>query len=536
MFRKHQVMNMPPTPEHSDASLSLAPRMSLWARLEAFFFTEERPVGLAMVRISLPLVLLIPTLHRVFRVRELYSLAGSPTPLWNNYGQPGFLPIPSAPVAAGLYALLILSLISSSVGWRTRTSLLISGLLIPYFGLVDLISTMTKYTVIATHVLLLLSLSDCGRVWSVDHWFAKRCGLDWKETGPAWPRRLVQILIGVVYLGAAATKLHTPAFFSGDQLRFWLLSNVNTANPLGETLSQYPGLILTMAYVTIVWEILFLFTAWKGTSRTFMLGLGLFFHLMTLFTLGLVVFPLVYFAIYFAWYEQPDQRAWMARWHNWFGHDFRGQFPPPDSLPPARAGWGIPSLLTWTVCAGCAIGLGVWIDHTSDPFGVQRPGGRYALQPISEERLAELLRNDQKVDVTDKVFALDIGSVLFNDNLVDHKTAFRYGEKAMIQCSLLPPHEDLFLEVNLRNEEEQVVRRLWQVVSRENLRGHFWLEMEESLAPGPYSVVIKINGTDAGRRTLELLQDAPDAEAEATVSDRSERTSLPVATTVSPVR
>lgn len=523
-------------PEFSGVSAPSAREAGVWARIEAFFFVEERPVGLALVRILLPLVMLIPTLHRVFRVRELYSLAGAPTPLWNNYGQPDFLPIPSAPVAAGLFALLILSLLSASVGWRTRTSLVISALLLSYFGLVDLISTMTKYVVIAAHILILLSLSDSGRLWSVDRWFAKSRGLDWKETGPAWPRRLVQILIGVVYLGAAATKLHTPAFFSGDQLRFWLLSNVNMANPLGESLSQYPGLILTMAYVTIVWEILFLFTSWKGTARTLMLGLGLFFHLMTSFTLGLIVFPMVYFVVYFAWYEQPDHLMWIARWRSWFGQDFREQLPHSDSLVPIQAGWRLPSLATWTACAGCAIALGVWVDHTSDPFGDQRPEGRYALTPISEERLAELFRNDQQVHVSDKVFALDIGSVMFNDNLVDSKTRFRHGEKAMVQCTLLPPHEDLYLEVHLRNAEEQIVRRLWQVASRENLRGHFWFDMEESLEPGLYSVVIKINGADAGRRTLELLPETSGVVAETALSDRSDGVSLPVATMATPVR
>jgi hypothetical protein len=364
-----------------NATLSpTAPEPSLWSRMEAFFFAEERPVGLALVRIMLPLVLLIPTLHRVFRVRELYSLAGATTPIWNNYGQPEFLPIPSAPVAAGLYALLILALISACVGWRTRTALLICGLLIPYFGMVDLISTMTKFVVIAAHALILLSLSDCGRIWSIDRWLARGRSVDWKETGPAWPRRLVQILIGVVYLGAAVTKMHTPAFFSGDQLRYWMLSNVNTANPLGEYLSQYPGLILTMSYVTIVWEIVFLFTSWKGTARTLMLGLGLFFHLMTVFTLGLIVFPLVYFAIYFAWYEQRDHLAWCARWHSWFGRDFRDEVSLMESTASGRTRWQIPSLLSWATCAGCAIGLGVWIDHTSDPFGEHRPEGRYAAQ------------------------------------------------------------------------------------------------------------------------------------------------------------
>ncbi|GIT28627.1 MAG: hypothetical protein Ct9H300mP1_06730 [Planctomycetaceae bacterium] len=47
---------------------------------------------------------------------------------------------------------------------------------------------------------------------------------------PAWPRRLMQLLIGLIYLGAAITKIHTPTFFSGDQLRFWLMTDVNNSN------------------------------------------------------------------------------------------------------------------------------------------------------------------------------------------------------------------------------------------------------------------------------------------------------------------
>ena len=396
--------------------------------------------------------------------------------------------------------------------------------------MVDVVSTMTKSVVISSHILLLLSLSDCGRIWSVDRYLARQRGLNWQTTGPAWPRRLIQILIGVVYLGAAATKMHTPTYFSGDQLRYWLLSNVNSANPLGEYLSQYPGPILAMSYVTIVWEVLFLFIAWKGTARTFMLSLGLFFHLMTYFMLGLVVFPLTYFAIYAAWYETPDHSKLVARWQSWFGRDFRSQLPATESLTPATASWGFPSFLAWAACAGIAAGLAVWIDHSADPFGEHRPEGRYALKPISEERVAELLRNDQQIDVADKVFALDIGSVMFNDNLVDRKTEFHYGDKALIQCSLLPPHEDLYMEVHLRNEEGQIIRRLWQVVSREKLRGHFWFSMEESLPTGAYSVVIRINGLDAGRRSLELLPDATEMVDEPAVSRRSTEASFPVAT------
>lgn len=474
---------------------------TLGNRIREFFFREERPVGLAIVRILLPLILLIPTLHRVFRVREFYSTSGSPTPIWVNYGQMDLLPIPNAPVAAALYAVLIGALFCSSIGWRTRTSLLIAAALNAYFGMLDMISTMTKYTVVATHVLTLMGMSGCGRIWSVDRWLAVRRGRPWNELAPAWPRRLIQLLLGVIYLGAAITKMHTPTFFTGDQLRFWLLTNINSANPLGETLSQYPGLILVMAYVTIIWEVLFLFLCWKGSGRIAMLSLGALFHLMTTMTLGLIVFPIIYFAVYWCWYDEADHARWMSRWQRW-----RGVTTVPASEAVYRA-WRFPSLAAWVACMVCVAGLGAVADHYADPFGDRDSENRFALKPLSEERVAELLRNDERIAVIDKVFSLDIGSVLFNDNLIDRKTQFRHGEKARIQCSLLPPHEDLYLEAHLKNDEGAILHRLWQVVARENLRGHFWFDLNESLPPGDYSVVIKINGADAGVRSLQILPD-----------------------------
>lgn len=490
----------------------------LGTRIHQFLFREQRPVGLALVRILLPLVVLIPTLHRVFRVREFYSTEGSPTPIWNSYGQPDFLPIPNAPLAAGLYAVLIATLVTSSLGWRTRTSLFVAAVLNAYFGMLDTISTMTKYTVVATHVLMLLSLSGCGRIWSLDRWLAVRQGRPWNELASDWPRRLIQILVGVVYLGAAITKMHTPAFFTGDQLRFWMLTNINSANPLGEILALYPGMILVTAYITIIWEILFLFVCWRGVGRAGMLALGIGFHVMTILTLGLFVFPFIYFVVYLCWYEAEDHERWSARWQRWWGENN----PTPRRV--SESAWRFPSLLAWSACLCLFAGIGVLADRMADPFGDHRPEGRFALTPLSDERSAELFRNDERVAVVDKVFSLDIGSVLFNDNLVDRKTEFRRGEKARVQCSLLPPHEDLYLEVHLVTDEGQIMRRLWQVVARENLRGHFWFLLDESLPLGDYSIVVKINGSPAGTRSFQLLPG----------DDSAESSSAPVATVVNP--
>src|SRR5690606_41945938 len=62
----------------------------------------------------------------------------------------------------------------TSLGWRTRLSVSLSFVLYTYLNLLDSVSTITKYSCIASHALLLLSLSNCGAVWSVDHWLKRR--------------------------------------------------------------------------------------------------------------------------------------------------------------------------------------------------------------------------------------------------------------------------------------------------------------------------------------------------------------------------
>ena len=147
--------------------------------LTEFFFAEEVPYGMAVVRMLLPAVLLLVMVPRWFHARELFSLDGAPAPLADNYGYFDFLPVPSGPMAVALATLLVLTLLTSSLGWCTRLSLCVSLVLYTYLNLLDCLSTLTKYSAIAAHGLLILSISNCGSVWSIDGFLkrrALRCG------------------------------------------------------------------------------------------------------------------------------------------------------------------------------------------------------------------------------------------------------------------------------------------------------------------------------------------------------------------------
>lgn len=486
-------------------------------RFDQFFSREEVPFGLAVARILLPLLLLLPLGPRAFHIREIYSSDGAASPIWENFQHKDLLPIPGGSLAVVLFVLYAASLVTSSLGLFTRLSLIAATIFNVYFGLLDCLSTMTKYTIISSHVLLLLSLSDCGALWSVDEWLRRRNG---KKAGaaipalprssPVWPRRLIQLFIGVVYLGAAATKVHTTGFFSGDQMAYWMMTNTNFSNPVGEYLSLFPGLVVAMAYVAIFWEMTFLFVCWKGTARAFALSVGAIFHVMTYFTLGLILFPMLYIPFYAAFFDEEDYlaaRAWLSRVvPNAYGRLRDAAIWPWRTLDAVRPRWfGLPhaAAAVAVVTSTCAVVV-VEIEKRADVFGVARAEGRFVLEPMSAQQTERVLRNDQGILPVDAVAGFDVGSERFGETLIDRRAAFRAGETAIVQCSLEPPHHDLWVEIDMHDADDHIVARDGVIIARESLRGSIGYKFDGRFPPGTYFFVLKIDGREITRREVTL--------------------------------
>lgn len=485
------------------------PGRSLVGSVREFFYAEEVPYGLALMRIILPLVLMIAVVPRWPFVRELYSSAGAPTPLWETYGVDSLLPVPGGELAVALYTALVFFLVAGSLGWMTRLSLISATLLYAWFSMLDMLGTMTKYNVIAIHALFLLSLSHCGSVWSVDAVLARHRHSAFGPPAryPAWPRRLLQLLVGIIYLAAAMTKMHTPEFFSGDQLLFWMLTDLNFYNPLGDYLALYPVLVPVMAYVTIVWEVLFIFLAWRGWGRTCMLSLGLLFHVLTWGVLGLIVFPLVYLCLYLAFINERDvdrlavlRSRWGLRWSAASrAGAVRGlSFGIPSGIGRAQSAAAFGLMLAVSTI------LGVEVEHRSDPFGLHRPEGPYALKPLPADRVAELLAEPEALRPRDKVFGFEVGTTMVGGLVANRRTSFSYGEDAIVQCSLLPPHEDLWVEFNLHDARDRIVKRNGRIVPREHLRSNIVFHFDESIPAGEYAWVLNLDGKEVSRKPFTL--------------------------------
>ena len=507
-----------------------ATKVGLRDRLNEFFFAEETPFGLAVLRILIGIACLLVTIPRWIYTRELYSLDGAPAPLADNYGFFNLLPIPSGGVAVAIMTILSFACFTTCIGWCTRISTVIAAVLYTYLNLLDSLSTMTKYSVITSHILFLLSVSHCGAVWSVDSWMRRRrLGLAKPRTladypkFAAWPRRLVQILIGVVYFGASLTKMHTPAYFSGDQLLHWMMTNVNNANPIGEWLTLFPQSLVLFAYVGIIWEVLFLFLSWSGWGRVCMLGLGVLFHVMTTLTLGLYLFPITCISIYFSFMDSNDVVKLAARWRRFKRSQLATWQPRIATVAagPHAALSRLDSLLpsgkhlspAMSVGAFSLIAMGVTvgaveIEFRLDPYGMRRNEGQYALKELDPERVKQMFSGDQKIREYDKYLAFDLGTDMFGGMVTAQKESFRHGETIIAQCTLSPPHEDMWVECNLHDANNVLLDRVGQVVVRSQLRGNFVYRACEALSPGDYFLVLRTGGQEITRRKIQIVEGA----------------------------
>ena len=75
----------------------------LFSSIREFFFAEQAPYGIALVRMFLPAVALVPMIRRFGRVRELFSTDGAPVQIFELFGQGTPLPILPPSFAVALY-------------------------------------------------------------------------------------------------------------------------------------------------------------------------------------------------------------------------------------------------------------------------------------------------------------------------------------------------------------------------------------------------------------------------------------------------
>ena len=208
-----------------------------------------------------------------------------------------------------LKSLLVLSLLFSAAGLFTVVSTKTSLLLVLFYqGLLRSFGHFNHDEMLAVYYLVVLAFTPCGDEFSLDHLLARR-----RRERPlfayAYPMLLMQLLMGWVYFSSGLIKLRVAGlkYLSADNLPslaiFHSLDNLHDTHfKLAFWLPQFKAYLPFVVAFVLVWELAFPLAIFWRRVRWWILGVGIAFHLSTLFLMN-IFFPhqLAMYLIFVDW-------------------------------------------------------------------------------------------------------------------------------------------------------------------------------------------------------------------------------------------
>ncbi len=290
-----------------------------------FFFQSQSARPLGMMRVCYGLL-------------ALANLAFCAVELDHWYTDAGLLQGDEARIAAGFllntplhylqspfamrvaFSFTALAALGLTVGWRTK---LMSILF--YGGMLSIHNRNTVSSSGADVLLLVfgfnMMLSSCGAAYSIDNWLASRKrGTVAEPLILAWPMRLFQFQISLVYALAAALKCGGSLWINGSAIHY-VLNNVEVRRLDLSFLSHYPILINLMTYSALLFEFSLAFGLWFRTFRPIAITFGIMLHLGILATVNIPIFGELMWIGYLAFLTPPEFAA-LTRFcdvRRWFG-------------------------------------------------------------------------------------------------------------------------------------------------------------------------------------------------------------------------
>jgi len=223
---------------------------------------------------------------------------------WSFYDQ---LQTPSAMVL--FKTVMVVSLLLSTAGAltvvSTKTSLL---LVLLYQGLLRSFGHFNHDEMLAVYCLAVLVFSPCGDAFSVDSW-ARKARKERPAFAYAYPVLLMQLLMAWSYFSSALIKLRVAGlkYLSPDNLPalaiFHSLDNLHDTHfRLAFWLPQVKTWLPFAVALVLIWELAFPLAVFWRRVRWWILGVGIVFHVATLFLMN-IFFPhqLAMYLIFVNW-------------------------------------------------------------------------------------------------------------------------------------------------------------------------------------------------------------------------------------------
>jgi hypothetical protein len=479
--------------------------------MKAFWCALESPRVVAIMRMTLAGILLFDATERWPFIVELYSTAGLPMPL--HAGTVFEPPSLSATMAVLLFSLKLFVLLAVLIGWQTRLSLVAAFVLVGWLGLLDYIGSFKKYSVIALHLLFLLSLTNSGGVWSIDRW--RNCRRDFAPSqSPLWPRRLMQILLCSIYLGAVITKVRRRDFATGDLLMFSLLDERWGGGWLGQWLSTQPHLLVLASMTTILFEIAFPLLIWIPPLRRPMILCGILFHVSMAVSMSLAIFTPIMLVLLLAFVDESDLR-WLAdrlRRLPGIGHRLESLATPttretsPANLPSPTGTIRhlVLGLIVYAAAGATFVGLGYAQQRAVDKYGAFGSSTSEQLVSLDKDDVDYVL-SEESPEFHEYIHRIEIGSRIANFHVFGAHEQFTQGDVVHVLIRLVQEHPPMELKAMLLAPDDRASNQFLIPLQPAQTHATIGFRLSNKMKPGRYRIVIQVNGYDAAEQNFELV-------------------------------
>jgi hypothetical protein len=273
---------------------------------ERFWFRDVPPHSYALLRMLLGLIG-CASLLGLRDVSMFWSLGGLVPADDGGLGLKAFFLANGIGDAAGagMFAFALASFACMTIGFRTSSAValsLIASLLQVAWNRLPLSGAHAAIQMI----LFCLIWAECGTVWSLDAWLARRrAGPQPDEAPPTTsiaPLRLVRFQVAMIYLSSGCWKLLDAHWRDGSALHYILDENLYRRFPHGLPVAL-DSLATVATYLTLGWEIAFAaMVLWRPTRRLALLA-GVLIHAGMLATMEVGPFSWVMLASYVAFLD-----------------------------------------------------------------------------------------------------------------------------------------------------------------------------------------------------------------------------------------
>ena len=208
-----------------------------------------------------------------------------------------------------LQTAMVISLALSTAGFLTSISTKTSFLLVLFYqGVLRSFGHFNHDEMLGVYCLAVLAFTPCGDNFSLDHWLRRT-----RNERPLWayayPILLMQLLMAWVYFSSALIKLRVAGmkYLSVDNLPalaiFHSLDNLHDTHfKLAFWLPQIRSYLPYAVGLVLLWELFFPLAVFWRRARWLILGVGVVFHLSTLFVMN-IFFPhqLLLYLLFIDW-------------------------------------------------------------------------------------------------------------------------------------------------------------------------------------------------------------------------------------------